>query len=431
MGSTTGNKLSESLNQEQKAIYVGIVNDIKQGVNCLLEGYAGVGKTYIAQCFSERFGESALFIAPTNKAVKVLEEKISDSECTTIHKAFGLIVKRGKLEFGSRRKYDATLHEVIFIDECSMIDAEIFKLITENVDKSKTTLVFLGDPAQIMPVETTFGKIAALSPIFTKLSPKYTLTKIVRQAEGNPIIELATLIRTKGFDINDLQKFKGSDGIKVTSGETAINRLPEFIKSGGVYAAYRNADVDEANEYVHNSFYGAESREFVVGEMVVAGAPIFNVHDKNEIIANNGQEFIIEEITEVYDHRLTYNKDNWDFSNGGNPLKDTKLQKPKVWRIQTECGLLIYAKKGSEKPKYEKYLKYLVDSKSWAEYYTFRELISDIRHSYAFTCHKLQGSTYDKIMINTHDILAAPVHEVDKLLYVALTRARKQAVFIL
>lgn len=55
----------------------------------------------------------------------------------------------------------------------------------------------------------------------------------------------------------------------------------------------------------------------------------------------------------------------------------------------------------------------------------------DLRHSYACTVHKAQGSTYDTVYVDLDDLYKAIRNKdmYNRLLYVAVSRAAKKVVF--
>ena len=77
----------------------------------------------------------------------------------------------------------ASKAELIIIDECSMVDAELGRdLLSFGVP-----LLVLGDPAQLPPIQG--------GGFFTEAEPDVMLTEVHRQAEDNPIIRLSMDIR--------------------------------------------------------------------------------------------------------------------------------------------------------------------------------------------------------------------------------------------
>ena len=79
--------------------------------------------------------------------------------------------------------------DILIVDESSMIGTELYEYILEEIEKGNVgTVVFVGDPNQLLPVSGS-------SQTIFKLKNQYKLTEIVRQAKGSYIINLADKIK--------------------------------------------------------------------------------------------------------------------------------------------------------------------------------------------------------------------------------------------
>ena len=193
-----------------------------------LFGYAGTGKTTLALACARACSGSVLFGAFTGKAALVLRQK-GCSSASTIHRL--IYVPRDKASIGLvdlKQAYtDALMLEVtaaevdaqnekcrelsreitkeerrlkqpafdlnpdsdvrfaslVIIDEVSMVGAHM----AEDLLSFGTKVLVLGDPAQLPPVGD--------GGYFTNVEPDVLLTEIHRQAEGSPIVHLATKVR--------------------------------------------------------------------------------------------------------------------------------------------------------------------------------------------------------------------------------------------
>jgi exodeoxyribonuclease-5 len=149
-----------------------------------LFGYAGTGKTTLAKHLAEHVDGEVKFAAFTGKAASVMRGKGCHG-ASTIH---GLIYRARESgeEIPSFDLWDeapASKAELIIIDECSMVDAELGRdLLSFGVP-----VLVLGDPAQLPPIQG--------GGFFTDAEPDIMLTEVHRQAEGDPIIRLSMDIR--------------------------------------------------------------------------------------------------------------------------------------------------------------------------------------------------------------------------------------------
>lgn len=151
-------------------------------------GYAGTGKTTLAREFASQISGTACFAAFTGKAALMMRRNGCEG-ASTIH---GLIYEArqradGSVEFALNQDSPAAAAALIVIDECSMVDKD---LGNDLLSFGRPILV-LGDPAQLPPVRS--------AGFFTNCEPDVMLTEIHRQAEGNPIIQMATEVRSGGL----------------------------------------------------------------------------------------------------------------------------------------------------------------------------------------------------------------------------------------
>lgn len=177
-----------------------------------LAGYAGTGKTTLAKHLDADF-----YAAFTGKAAFVLRSKGCPS-ASTIHsliyhpkekseKRLHELLKRQQADPNPDRareiererenlrspsftlNLDSELRgaRLLVVDECSMVN----EAVGRDLESFGTKILVLGDPAQLPPVRG--------GGYFTNRKPNVLLTEIHRQARGNPILDLATRIRTQGY----------------------------------------------------------------------------------------------------------------------------------------------------------------------------------------------------------------------------------------
>ena len=153
-----------------------------------LFGYAGTGKTTLAQHIADEVDGEVKFAAFTGKAAAVMRSK-GCHNASTIHSLIYRARESGE-EVPSFDLYDeapASKADLIIIDECSMVDAELGRdLISFGVP-----VLVLGDPAQLPPIQSG----ANAGGFFTEHEPDVMLTEVHRQAQDNPIIRLSMDIR--------------------------------------------------------------------------------------------------------------------------------------------------------------------------------------------------------------------------------------------
>ena len=148
-----------------------------------LFGYAGTGKTTLARHLAEGVNQ-VKFAAFTGKAALVMRNK-GCGGASTIHSLIYRTRETG-VEQPSFELWDdapASKADLIVIDECSMVDAELGR----DLLSFGAPLLVLGDPAQLPPIQG--------GGFFTSAEPDAMLTEVHRQAQNDPIVRLSMDVR--------------------------------------------------------------------------------------------------------------------------------------------------------------------------------------------------------------------------------------------
>ena len=424
--------LNEGQIKAKSDITAMIDNPAKNMRFMTLEGPAGSGKTYLLQQIVKTFnGKKIGFCAPTHKAVKVLTKMAFDAgidhllDIRTIHSALGLTMKRkyGK-EVLERNKFaKERVYDVLWIDEGSMLGDDILGYIL-NCKSDK--VIFVGDRYQIGAVNAPVGSV---SSIFTDVDLITRLTEIVRTAEGNPIIELATSFRSAqdtimaggiaGFPMINNNLNAEGHGIKVTGitpwfeQYVALAKSKEFAEDPdhARIVCYTNDCVDEINAAVRTHLHGHDVVDYLVGEVLVAQAK-----GPTENSYKNAEELKI----------LSIEDDMCD-------THDVPCYNVSV--ISMHTGLIHSGKivHNSYKETYASRLQSLASragvgkgSKGlWREFWSLNDAFMDVKDIYAMTSHKSQGSTFNHTYIYADDFIKFGVSlEILRLMYTAITRSR-------
>jgi len=465
-----GKELKEEfkLTLGQNTVLRGMLKAIKDydtgGLLMILEGSAGTGKTTLLRYLVHYLkGYSIVGSAPTHKAVSILAKSIK-VKTATLHKLLGLRPDVNLEDFDpSNPKFSQiatpTISEtqIVIVDEASMINRNLLKVLYNESKNENTIIIFVGDRLQLPPVKESYSKVFDI-PLH------FELTEIVRQEAGHPLLELLGMARndiaTNGNSLimhlfrNLDKEFMNDEGMGYATYSYA-NSVSEFgvklvdtIRNNIIdtrYLAFTNPNILDWNSYVRKSLI--KSKNILTLDDVMMGYKTVLDENMNPIITNS---LYYKPIDDVLDFR---DKD-------GNNLKgyltsfkniDTGGRSPAMFVLDHE-----------DKPSVElfkrNYYNLLIDAqskqgssryKAWKSFYAYTErimLLRDIELTanikanktidfiYGSTIHKSQGSTYRSVFLNLRNVLydkwGNPVGNIklrNKLIYVALSRASIEA----
>ncbi len=420
-----------TLTPDQQRALVEIQAVTAAGERHLLTGYAGSGKTTLMQAYARAAQDRRqriILTAPTHKAVAVLLRKlreagISDVPCRTIHSLLSLSPKvQGDRQVFSRKKNaDPVTEDIVVIDECSMVSADLMVFIKRHLQQS--FVLFVGDPAQLPPV----GEVA--SQTFDTKSRSH-LETIIRQAEGHPILDAAQTIRLsqgKAMDWSWCKSkstppygiFRPSDAEMwmrkaFTSDEFAAD--PDSHR----YLCWTNKKVADVNRKVRQWRYGDNiPTPFVAGERALFRGPV--VID-NSILVNTNEEADV----------LSIDRDVFQMHFSTRDCVDGWTAELPAWRVEvrktdgTKLSVHMAADDGALNKALDRLTDEAGDCKTrWGDRHALQNALAKLQSIYALTVHTSQGSTFKNAFIDVPDIrrrVESNTLEAQQLFYVAATR---------
>lgn len=431
-----------------------------------LSGYAGVGKTtVVAHVVSELAAEGVniVVLAPTHKALAVLSEKLGDARIETMTVQSALALKVSERPDGTQTLMDegkeGSLREfdLAVIDEASMVSEGMFA--TALLKRRRCRLLFVGDPAQLPPVDKSVTDTPrqpgeeVLSPAFGPLVPlHWRLTEVVRQAQGNPIIRLATAARSCieagaefGLQVMSEQLQAGDDDYLAMQpgGVAEVSRLvADAIQHGQDTRAlaWDNATVLAINANVHAMVYPGQG-DYPSGTQLMAQDGFTGIEPGSEnsskrvnVPVRNSALLTVRgcEVSEHPDEpqRPAYRLDLE--ADSGERLRCWVAMDQKQWQADiSECFAEYRRLKLREQMTYGAEREALrkqagaASAAGWA----LRARYAPLRYAYAMTVHKSQGSTFDAVVLAWESFQRCrDVQQRNRLAYVALTRTRRFAV---
>lgn len=208
-------------------------------------GFAGTGKSTIASTLAG--GRRVAYMAYTGKAARVMQSKGCEGAATIhssiyalktdeimrvkreIRKAEGTpleAVLKQQLEelhnkpaFFLAPRLDVQLTELIIVDECSMVNEEI----GQDLLSIGVPVLVMGDTFQLPPVKG--------EGFFMQGTPDVLLSEVHRQAADNPVLALATAIRS--FTPWPVLG-EGQAGLSYLGDATVVTIMDTLLKGGQV-----------------------------------------------------------------------------------------------------------------------------------------------------------------------------------------------------
>lgn len=454
-------KTNTKLKGEQKDAFKKMLEYVKEEGKTYftLKGYAGTGKTFTVTKFIESIlnvspKSKIALTAPTNKAVKVLSKHfgLGDDKVhfATIHSLLGLkpiITDVGEEKFEIDKTNQKKIHQMdlLVVDEVSMLNNELFHQLLEEDVK----IIFMGDPAQIPPVHETESLPLNEEEYEKYQIDSFTLKTIHRQARNHPIKELAYDLRQNIEQKKSLFHFKDqfSNKKKVKffdkgdkKDQDAIYKLlqkwftSKKFDSDADYAkviAWTNRSVGYYNDLIRRIIYKEDTLPFLMeGEKLIVDRPYF--YDEKTLFPTNEEMDVIkvekdrdEDGYEIYYLSVfaedPVSKEKFKFD-GIPVLHENSWEKFNKDQQELANKAKAFLKEGEKKKA----------ATTWRQFFSKRDSYCWVKHNYAITCHKSQGSTYQHVLLCEYDIIKNPkLIERNRIRYTAVTRPSEELMVII
>jgi len=420
---------------------VSLVDDLFM----VLIGFAGTGKSTVMDTTIKKIrGKDIVVSAPTHTAKEVIA-RMTNQQAETIQALLGLRPNVDLAEFNPNKPQFAVIakekiskYNVLVIDECSMINKHMFKLIVEKAIEFRVKVIFMGDKYQLPPI----NEIA--SEVFN-LKNKVELTTIIRQKDTNPNQKLIELSRN---DVRDrsttfapyLREIKadinGDEGFMLLQKDAFYPKIMEYYYDSEYQhninliktLCWTNNAVTAINNFVRNNLIKS-NEQIAVGDVLVGYKTVteeLKIHPFYINYVKNSVDYLVQRV-EIVTKEVTgvmlkgYQVKLRDEDNEIFILhRDSYLDFAKEYQYREQMGKI---------------------NRSWKPFYNFKNKIivmetilydgvkvcdKDIGYGYAITVHKSQGSTYDNVAVVLTDINKNPnAIEAKKLTYVAMSRTSK------
>ena len=377
-------------NQDQKkAIKNALTNRVS-----IITGGQGTGKTTIINSIVKLYirinnlnikdiiNEIAL-LAPTGRAAKKMSES-TGLGAMTIHRYLKWNKEKNEFQIN---EYNKNYHKLIIVDETSMIDTYLFASLLKGINHN-ITLVLVGDANQLPSV----GPGLILNDLIdSDMFTHTTLEQIYRQSDNSYIPILAKEIKDRALRDNfnmqtDDYNFLHASGLAI---KEMIRKICLMSKDKGLTEEdiqvlapmYKGENgIDNLNILLQEIFnpQSEDKNESKVGDV------IYREHDKVLQLVNDPDN-------NIFNGDIGYISSIGTISNP---------KKKEVFIIDFDGNEVVYS----------------------------REDLINIKHAYAISIHKSQGSEFSHVIMPISKAYYKMLY--NKLIYTGVSRAKKSLILI-
>ena len=347
-----------------------------------------------------------MLTATTNTAADVLYG-LTTWPTSTIHNFMNLKVvgnvETGKTSLAETKSWKIHSNHILFIDEASLVDPDLYRLVHEGTHKSK--IIWVGDKDQLM------SPTAGVSPVFTRNLPMVELTQPMRNSTQpalmNIVEQLRDTVRTGTF--KPIQAIKGViDWVDDQGLEQALKTYHSQQSYDHRIMAYTNNRVVAFNDHIRDM--RGYTGTYQLGELLVAANSVSRSSQKISV----EKKFLVVDIGKSEEVDL------------GNDI----IFQIQHLTLKDQNGAYYRDVKVPADPEhYRSMVSWLKNQKKWAIYFTLQETYLELRPHDAATVYKGQGNSHDVVIIDLSNI--ATCHNPDqaaRMLYVAFSRARNRVI---
>ena len=393
------------LNEKQKqGLQIAIQRFKNKEKYTVIAGYAGAGKSTLVRFIIEELKTYGVketdvcFACFTGKAAQVLLKK-GNKNVITLHK---LLYKSIPKESGGfvRIPNPSIPYKIVVVDEVSMAPKTLMDLLF----KHDVYVICLGDPFQLPPVDKKEDNHLLDAPhIF--------LDEIMRQAQESEIIQLSMAIREN----RPIEVFQGKE-VQILNKEELNTGMLTWADQILVATNATRVSINAQMRKLLN--FGEQPQD---GDKIICLRNYWDCFSDNEEPLVNGTIGILKDsfLTKRYLPSIVKSTDG---------LSHINLI---VGDFISDSGMYFHSLEMDKK---------MIDtgefSLDWKTVYQLnrnpktRDIPPlEFTYGYAITCHKAQGSEWDKVLV-IEEQFPYPKEEHARWLYTAITRASEKLVLV-
>ena len=391
----------ELTNKQQEGLNIAIERHRHNDKYVVISGYAGTGKSTLVRFIIDALDverDKVAFASYTGKAAEVLRKKGNPNAMTLHRLLYDSVPRAGGGFFRIPKK--SLDYTIVVVDEVSMVPKSMIDMLLSH----KVFIIFLGDPFQLPQIDK--------NEIHTLLnSPHVFLDQIMRQAEESEIIRLTMKIR----NYEPINRYNGSEVIIGAKD----NLITGHLKWADQIICGTNATRISLNNQIR------ELKGY--SGLPQSGEKMICLRNYWDDMSTDGEGVLVNGMTGTII----------------NPFP-TFRDAPRYVKMRDHRMPVIQGDFVSDEGKTYMAVemdKYMIEHGEpfldWRESYALgrlRSKVGDIiprqfAFGYAVTCHKAQGSEWDKVLV-IEESFPFEKKEHARWLYTACTRASEKLVLL-
>ena len=363
-----------------------------------IAGYAGTGKSTLVKFIVAALNidpDDVCYIAFTGKAAKVLKEK-GCPNAMTAHRLLYQSYPKNDGTFVHKPRRPIHPYKLIVVDEISMLPEDIWLLLLSH----NIPVIALGDPGQLPPIGQDNGVLK---------SPHIFLDEIMRQAQESEIIRLTMDIR----DGKSLQLFKGNE-VQVIDERELVQGMYTWADQ---IIVGKNDTRKHINGLMRQYVHGITDPKPIPGDKVICLRNDWESSNEAGDVMVNGTIGYLDNI-KYQDTYMLKPMMHADFLPDDYTDEDVQM-----------CHQDLYFRDISMDYKLLTTGEPTINAKNFKQFKRMPSLWlpKQFDYGYCITCHKAQGSEYNKVLV-FEEYLRGSDHA--RWLYTAATRAKEKLVIV-
>ncbi len=347
----------------------------------VLQGGAGVGKTFVCKHIVKSLHGAVTCAAPTGKAAQRLKESTGVPEAFTLHRLYY-----------SKHLTNSLTRPTLLLDEQSMQDLEILAKVLHAYTFQK--IIFVGDTAQL----TSVGPGQFLKDLCESDVPRIELTHIYRSGPDS---------------------FIATNGQKIRRGDTTLDTAPSSFE----VLTYQNEEQIVAAAIAVAEETGERPMVLCNTNQEIANLNrLLRQHFNPPTATATSRPVNLEYVSSTSMFRYQ----NWRFALNDSVINVTNRYKqetgegddPSAIKLQVANGDIGMIVKITADAIWVRYSEALVKYEGPIDYNEY------LRPAYALTVNKAQGSEYDVVIVKS----VSSWGDKRERFYTAVTRAKKKCI---